>query len=163
MGAEARLPRLSTYKRSGRNVLKDKRMETISRSCIVSMFRSQHTTRLLVTRFRIAFMSYACCLCQVVALLCKLPFKGITRERILLALAHKGYKKKGEFEHELRVVYELIQGNKLHKARLKVTGTCLTGDCIRVGCFEASIYRTPPMIHVRFPFFRDVGLETSMS
>lgn len=58
---------------------------------------------------------------QVVAMLCKLPFKGITRERILLALAHKGYKKKGEFEHELRVVYELVQGNKLHKARLKVS------------------------------------------
>ncbi|CAN0014686.1 unnamed protein product, partial [Ectocarpus sp. 13 AM-2016] len=56
---------------------------------------------------------------DVVAMLCKLPFKGITRERILLALAHKGYKKKGEFEHELRVVYELLQGNKLHKARLK--------------------------------------------
>lgn len=53
-------------------------------------------------------------------MLCKLPFKGITRERILLALAHKGYKKKGEFEHELRVVYELVQGNKLHKERLKV-------------------------------------------
>lgn len=57
-------------------------------------------------------------------MLCKLPFKGITRERILLALAHKGYKKKGEFEHELRVVYELVQGNKLHKARLKVRGFC---------------------------------------
>lgn len=57
---------------------------------------------------------------QVVAMLCKLPFNGITRERILLALAHKGYKKKGEFEHELRVVYELLQGNKLHKERLKV-------------------------------------------
>ena len=57
---------------------------------------------------------------QVVGLLCELPFKGITRERILLALAHKGYKKKGEFEHELRVVYELVQGNKLHKERLKV-------------------------------------------
>lgn len=57
---------------------------------------------------------------QVVAMLRKLPFKGITRERILLALAHKGYKKKGELEHELRVVYELLQGNKLHKARLKV-------------------------------------------
>ncbi|CAN0266444.1 unnamed protein product [Ectocarpus sp. 6 AP-2014] len=56
---------------------------------------------------------------DVVAMLCELPFKGITRERILLALAHKGYKKKGEFEHELRVVYELLQGNKLHKARLK--------------------------------------------
>lgn len=53
-------------------------------------------------------------------MLCKLPFKGITRERILLALAHKGFKKKGEFEHELRVVYELVQGNKLHKERLKV-------------------------------------------
>lgn len=56
-------------------------------------------------------------------MLCKLPLKGITRERVHLALAHKGYKKKGEFEHELRVVYELIQGNKLHKERLKVTGT----------------------------------------
>lgn len=57
---------------------------------------------------------------KVVDMLCKLPVKGITRERIHLALAHKGYKKKGEFEHELRVVYELIQGNKLHKERLKV-------------------------------------------
>lgn len=61
-------------------------------------------------------------------MLCKLPFKGITRERILLALAHKGFKKKGEFEHELRVVYELVQGNKLHKERLKVR--CF----VRVSC-----------------------------
>lgn len=60
-------------------------------------------------------------------MLCKLPFNGITRERILLALAHKGYKKKGEFEHELRVVYELLQGNKLHKERLKVCcSACLS-------------------------------------
>ena len=58
-------------------------------------------------------------------MLCKLPFKGITRERILSALAHKGYKKKGEFEHELRVVYELVQGNKLHRARLKVRKSTL--------------------------------------
>ena len=62
---------------------------------------------------------------QVVDALCKLPFKGITRERILHALAHKGYKKKGEFEHELRVVYELVQGNKLHKERLRVSETGL--------------------------------------
>lgn len=54
-------------------------------------------------------------------MVCKLPFKGVTRERVLVALAHKGFKKKGEYEHELRVVYELLQGNKLHKERLKVT------------------------------------------
>eukprot|EP00903_Cladosiphon_okamuranus_P009268 g8843.t2 len=71
---------------------------------------------------------------DVVAMLCKLPFKGITRERILLALAHKGYKKKGEFEHELRVVYELVQGNKLHKERLK--------QCLSVNKRQM---QTPPM------------------
>lgn len=65
-------------------------------------------------------MSRAAFLEQVVSMVCKLPFKGVTRERILVALAHKGFKKKGEYEHELRVVYELIQGNKLHKERLKV-------------------------------------------
>lgn len=54
------------------------------------------------------------------ARLCELPYRDITRERVLNALAHKGFKKKGEFEHELRVVYELVQGNKLHKERLKV-------------------------------------------
>lgn len=74
---------------------------------------------------------------QVVAMLCKLPFKGITRERILLALAHKGYKKKGEFEHELRVVYELVQGNKLHKERLKVC-VCM------VACFRVVPCPAPP-------------------
>ncbi|CAM9104505.1 unnamed protein product, partial [Pylaiella littoralis] len=74
---------------------------------------------------------------DVVAMLCKLPFKGITRERILLALAHKGYKKKGEFEHELRVVYELVQGNKLHKARLK---QCVSANKLQM--------QTPPTFSV---------------
>lgn len=68
---------------------------------------------------------------QVVAMLCKLPYKGITRERILLALAHKGYKKKGEFEHELRVVYELMQGNKLHRERLRVSLLLLLPSLLR--------------------------------
>lgn len=57
----------------------------------------------------------------MVEALCKLPYDGISRERILQALAHKGYKKKGMLEHELRVVYELIQGNKLDKERLRVS------------------------------------------
>lgn len=54
-----------------------------------------------------------------------------------MALAHKGYKKKGEFEHELRVVYELVQGNKLHKERLKVKGIaelCEVLVLLRVVC-----------------------------
>lgn len=61
----------------------------------------------------------------MVETLCKLPYDGINRERILQALAHKGYKKKGMFEHELRVVYELVQGNKLDKERLRVSRVSL--------------------------------------
>lgn len=64
----------------------------------------------------------------MIATLCKLPFKGITRERIRMALAHKGFKKKGELEHELRVVYELIHGNKLHKERLRVRHAVLVSN-----------------------------------
>lgn len=42
-----------------------------------------------------------------------------------MALAHKGFKKKGELEHELRVMYELVHGNKLHKERLRVSSACI--------------------------------------